>query len=96
MPDLPDHSGAPLAAAIHPTLMSQDRTALRLFIEIMGDRPARDDGHREIDTFLQTLRQLPSVSARSPRERRIRVADFISAQARLGTYQSGLSPALDG
>ncbi|MFC7735515.1 DUF6538 domain-containing protein [Roseomonas sp. GCM10028921] len=69
--------------------MSQDRTTLRLFLEVAGDRPARDYGRRDINTFLQTLRQLPSTYGKSPRDRGVPVAEFIARAKAKGAKTLG-------
>ncbi|WP_458097763.1 hypothetical protein [Roseomonas sp. WA12] len=58
--------------------MAQERTTLRLFFAILGDRPARDYRRRDITAYLDTLRRLPSTYGKSPRDRDLSVEDLIA------------------
>jgi hypothetical protein len=56
-----------IADATHQ-VMGQDRGTLARFVEICGDRPV--DGYKrgDITVFLNTMRQMPSVYGRSPKD----------------------------
>ncbi|HEY8610937.1 MAG TPA: site-specific integrase [Roseomonas sp.] len=58
--------------------MAQERTTLRLFFEILGDRPARDYKRQDITKFLDTLRRLPSSYGKSPKDKQLSVEDLIA------------------
>jgi hypothetical protein len=58
--------------------MAQERTTLRLFFEILGDRPAQDYRRQDITTFLDALRRLPSTYGKSPKDRELVVEELIA------------------
>jgi integrase len=57
--------------------MAQERTTLRLFFEIVGDRPAREYGRHDITAFLDTLRRLPSRYGKSPKDKDLSIQELI-------------------
>ena len=59
-------------------VMAQERTTLRLFREVCGDRPVANYRRSDVTTFLSTLRQLPNTYGRSPRDRARTVAEIIA------------------
>ncbi|HEY8612258.1 MAG TPA: hypothetical protein VIL69_13295 [Roseomonas sp.] len=58
--------------------MAQERTTLRLFFKILGDRPARDYMRQDITNFLDTLRRLPSSYGKSPKDKNLSVEELIA------------------
>ncbi|HEY8613167.1 MAG TPA: hypothetical protein VIL69_18025, partial [Roseomonas sp.] len=58
--------------------MSQERTTLRLFLDICGDRPINVYGRADVTAFLNTLRQLPTRYGKSPKDKGRSVADIIA------------------
>lgn len=58
--------------------IAQERTTLRLFFDILGDRPARDYRRQDITTFLDTLRRLPSSYGKSPKDKELSVEELIA------------------
>ena len=58
--------------------IAQERTTLRLFFDILGDRPARDYRRQDITTFLDTLRRLPSSYGKSPKDKQLSVEELIA------------------
>lgn len=57
--------------------MDMERTTLRLFQEVCGDKPV-DAYHRgDITRFLDTLRQLPNTYGKSPRDRERSLSEII-------------------
>jgi integrase len=58
--------------------MAQERTTLRLFFAILGDRPARDYQRQDVTTFLDTLRRLPSSYGKSPKDKDLLVEQLIA------------------
>ena len=59
--------------------MSQERTTLRLFMDVCGDRPVNAYGRGDVTGFLDTLRQLPKTYGKSPKDRDRRAADIIAS-----------------
>ncbi len=59
-------------------VMGQERTTLRLFREVCGDRPVGEYGRSDVTAFLGTLRRLPNTYGRSPKDRRRSVAEIIA------------------
>src|SRR5262249_48174024 len=59
--------------------MQQDRTTLRLFLDVSGDRPVNTYGRGDVTAFLDTRRQLPGTYGKSPKDKDRRVADIIVA-----------------
>ncbi|MGK7869758.1 site-specific integrase, partial [Falsiroseomonas sp. E2-1-a20] len=49
--------------------MSQERTTLRLFVDICGDKPINAYGRADASAFLTTLRQLPVHYGKSPKDK---------------------------
>ena len=49
--------------------MSQERTTLRLFADICGDKPINSYGRADASTFLATLRRLPVHYGKSPKDK---------------------------
>ena len=58
--------------------MSQERTTLRLFLDICGDRPINAYGRADVTTFLNTLRRLPTHYGKSPKDKGRSAADIIA------------------
>lgn len=89
----PEPEAVPLASALVETFfvrratidglshhdMSQERTTLRLFLDVCGDRPVNAYGRGDVTRFLDTLRQLPKTYGKSPKDRDRRAADIIAA-----------------
>ncbi len=59
-------------------VMGQERTTLRLFLEVCGDRPMADYRRGDVTTFLGTLRRMPNTYGRSPKDRTRTVAEIIA------------------
>lgn len=60
-------------------VMGQERGTVARFIEVAGDRPVSAYGRGDVTRFLDTLRRLPSVYGRSPKDKAKTVADLIAA-----------------
>jgi integrase len=58
--------------------MAQERTSLRLFFAILGDRPARNYRRQDITNFLDTLRRLPSSYGKSPKDKELSIEELIA------------------
>jgi integrase len=58
--------------------MAQERTTLRLFFDVLGDRPARDCRRQDITKFLDTLRRLPSSYGKSPKDKQLSIDELIA------------------
>ena len=65
-------------------VIGQDRGTLRRFIEICGDRPAAEYGRADITRFLSTMRCMPAVYGRSPKDKDASIADLIARAERSG------------
>ncbi|GGJ43885.1 site-specific integrase [Neoroseomonas lacus] len=59
-------------------VMGQERTTLRLFREVCGDRPVSEYRRSDLTSFLGTLRRLPNTYGRSPKDRTRTVAEMIA------------------
>ncbi|NGM20411.1 site-specific integrase [Roseomonas stagni] len=59
--------------------MSQERTTLRLFMDVCGDKPVNAYGRGDVTRFLDMLRQLPKTYGKSTKDRDRRAADIIAA-----------------
>lgn len=57
---------------------AMERTTLRLFVEVCGDKPV-DAYHRgDVTRFLDTLRRLPNTYGKSPKDKDRKLADIIA------------------
>ena len=59
--------------------MSQERTTLRLFLDVCGDRAISEYSRGDVTGFLNTLRRLPRPYGKSPKDRDRTVAEIIAA-----------------
>lgn len=59
-------------------VMAQERTTLRLFFEVCGDRPPADYQRGDVTRFLDTLRKMPTLYNRSRTAPPKSVADIIA------------------
>lgn len=59
-------------------VMAQERTTLRMFLEVAGDRPVNAYGRGDVTRFLDTMREMPAVYGRSPKDRGKSVADLVA------------------
>lgn len=59
-------------------VMSQERDTLKLFLEICSDRPVDCYNRGDITLFHDTIRKLPTIRGRSPRDKELKVQDFIA------------------
>jgi integrase len=59
-------------------VMAQERTTLRLFFEVCGDRPPADYQRGDVTRFLDTLRRMPTLYNRSRTAPPMAVADIIA------------------
>lgn len=50
-------------------VIAQERATVRGFVEVCGDRPAGAYGRGDVSLFLDTLRRLPAVYGRSPKDK---------------------------
>jgi integrase len=94
-PTTPDAPAVPLASALvepffvrRETIdgmshhdMDQERTTLRLFMDVCGDRPVNAYSRGDVTRFHGTLRQLPSNYGKSKKDKDRRVAEIIAAAA---------------
>lgn len=69
--------------------MSQERTTLRLFVDICGDRPVNAYGRADAMTFLTNLRRLPVHYGKSPKDKGRSVADLIAEADAKGADRIG-------
>ena len=59
--------------------ISQDRTTLRLFLEVCEDRPVNSYSRGDVTGFLNTLRKMPKTYGKSPKDKGRKVPDIIAA-----------------
>lgn len=59
--------------------MSQERTTLRLFLDVCGDRPVNAYGRGDVMRFLGTLRRPPRHYGKSKKDKDRRVKEIIAA-----------------
>jgi hypothetical protein len=59
-------------------VIGQERTTLRLFLEVCGDRPVNDYNRGDVTRFLETLRKLPNTYGKSPRDQERTVRELIA------------------
>jgi integrase len=65
-------------AGISGHTINQERTTLRMFLEVAGDLPVDTYNRGHVSTFLDTMRRMPATYGRSPKDRNRTVADLIA------------------
>ena len=78
-----EHFAARAEEGARQQVMNQDRTTLRLFFEMCGDRPFAAYGRGDVSKFLGALRKLPVLHGKSPHYRG-RMLEIIAEADRRG------------
>ena len=65
-------------AGISGHTINQERTTLRMFLEVAGDLPVDTYDRGHISSFLDTMRRMPATYGRSPKDKNRTVADLIA------------------
>jgi integrase len=65
-------------AGVSGQTINQERTTLRMFLEVAGDLPVDTYDRGHISAFLDTMRRMPATYGRSPKDKDRTVADLIA------------------